>query len=537
MILTKKDKLRLLDKRWRMEHLYRIQDKEGRIVQFQFNDEQKVLFDRYKAKKERSTEFGLREAILKNRQIGITTFHCIYLLDDVIWNKGRTAAIIAHEREALEKIFRKVKFAYESMPVHLRPRALMENRRELSFEDISSNIYIALRVRSGTVHALHVSESAYIKDQRELKSGSYQAVPKSGDITSETTGNGYNQFHADWLGNKESQIWTNHFFPWVMHKDYFSRIKKTISLHDDYLIKGGCTALQMNWWYIKLEEIRVSDSSVKSALSLIKQEYPLTEDDAFITMGGSVFGEDIQDYPQMKALPRKDIDIKKLCQFDESIEDPDEHIINERDLDFLRLYDYPVKDERYCIGADTSGGFSDSDYSSAWVINSKTRALVLEWHGRIDPDLFGVQLLKMARCYNEAFLGIEVNNHGLTTINEIKDEYANLYRRERRDKITNELTKHIGWNTSSKSKDELIDEIKRNLRNRDVPAIPEPLRKELSTFIRKENGTLEAETGCYDDRVMSLGITLMMVRYNPFYEIKQKQNKYMGRELKYNRRK
>tara|TARA_R100001244_G_scaffold87887_1_gene67114 strand:- start:922 stop:1890 length:969 start_codon:yes stop_codon:yes gene_type:complete len=322
-----------------------------------------------------------------------------------------------------------------------------------------------------------------------------------------------------------------------MHKDYFSRIKKTISLHDDYLIKGGCTALQMNWWYIKLEEIRVSDSSVKSALSLIKQEYPLTEDDAFITMGGSVFGEDIQDYPQMKALPRKDIDIKKLCQFDESIEDPDEHIINERDLDFLRLYDYPVKDERYCIGADTSGGFSDSDYSSAWVINSKTRALVLEWHGRIDPDLFGVQLLKMARCYNEAFLGIEVNNHGLTTINEIKDEYANLYRRERRDKITNELTKHIGWNTSSKSKDELIDEIKRNLRNRDVPAIPEPLRKELSTFIRKENGTLEAETGCYDDRVMSLGITLMMVRYNPFYEIKQKQNKYMGRELKYNRRK
>jgi len=35
------------------------------------------------------------------------------------------------------------------------------------------------------------------------------------------------------------------------------------------------------------------------------------------------------------------------------------------------------------------------------------------------------------------------------------------------------------------------------------------LKDELSTFAEQENGKLEAESGCFDDRVMGLGVGLM----------------------------
>lgn len=183
---------RLKDKYWRLTHLYQIINKDGKSQRFTLNEEQEELFKIYQDKKKSGQ--GLRERILKNRQVGFTTFHCIYYLDEVIFNRNRQAAIIAHRREALERIFNIVKYAWLSMPEILRPKARMDNVRELKLEEPNSSIYIELKVRSGTVHHLHVSEVAYIAEQKELKTGSFQAVPLNGDITLETTANGINNF-------------------------------------------------------------------------------------------------------------------------------------------------------------------------------------------------------------------------------------------------------------------------------------------------------------------------------------------------------
>ena len=107
-ILPPNWRIKLRDKLWRINHLYKIINKEGDLVTFKMNFEQSSLIFKYRDKR---PGIGLRENILKDRQIGITTFHVLYYLDEVIFNKNRTAAIIAHEREALEKIFRKAKLA------------------------------------------------------------------------------------------------------------------------------------------------------------------------------------------------------------------------------------------------------------------------------------------------------------------------------------------------------------------------------------------------------------------------------------------
>lgn len=474
---------RIKDKLWRLTHLYKIVNKQGESQQFKLNDEQLDLFNKYQSKD------SLRERILKDRQIGITTFHCLYYLDEVIFNRNRTAAIIAHRREALERIFRVVQYAWQSMPDMLRPKASMENKRELKFLEPNSSIYIELKVRSGTVHHLHVSEIAYIDEQEELKAGSFQAVPIDGDITLETTGNGINQFYDDW--HAPSTLWTNHFYSWLQHKEYVSKTDR-IGKYEEYLKGIGATQDQKNWWYGKLEEFG-------NDVELLRQEYPATANEAFITSGKGIFNESLNDITELKPI--------------ESVDD-------------YEVYEQPIDGNEYCLGADTSGGFADGDRSCFYIFDSKTQKPVMRWKGVIAPDILGLEIKKWATKYNNAFVGIEVNNHGLTTINTIKDDYSNMYKRERRDRVTNEITKELGWQTTEVSRREIIDRIRLYLR--ETKELPKSLIGELRTFVRKENGKCEAETGQHDDEVFGFGISLMMVDAQPYWEFKKKSRTYFG---------
>lgn len=499
-ILTPKWKKKLKDKLWRINHLYKIVDKNGDLITFKMNYEQGVLFDKYRNER---IGIGLRENILKDRQIGITTFHVIYYLDEVIFNKNRTAAIIAHEREALEKIFRKAKLALENMPAFLIPKTTIENKNELTFASLNSSIYIALKVRSGTINHLHVSEIAYIRDYKELIAGSFSAVPMNGDITCETTGNGLDDFHDDWIMSKDSVIWRNHFFSWLQHEGYQSNIHMDRTDYDDYL--GDIPQERKNWWYIKLEE-------KKNDFGIMKQEYPMKEEDAFLHSGKGIFEEELEhsQIPELEALSKPD--------------------------DWFTVYEEPIEGESYCIGADTSLGHKDGDAQCFYVMNNRTWGIVGCFHGRIAPDLYASEMVKWAEKYNMAFVGIEENNSGIAVIGFVKDEYSNLYQRERRDKTTQEVTLQYGWFTTEKSKDEIIAATKKAIRELDVEKIPASLKMELTTFVLKENGKKEAIGGKFDDRVLAFGITIMMIKHNPYYEISTKASTYMGRETNYHRR-
>lgn len=494
--LKERDRERLNSKLWRINHLYKIINKKGQLVTFKLNYEQEELFKKYQ---ENDKNIGLREYILKDRQIGITTFHVIYYLDEVIWNRGRTAAIIAHEREALEKIFRKVKIALDNMPSPFRPIAKVENKREIVFDDINSSIYIALKVRSGTVNHLHVSELAYISEYKELKAGSFSSVPMDGDITCESTGNGLNGFYKDWHNNKDSTIWDNHFFSWLDHENYVSNANTESTDYDEYL--GDISQERKNWWYMKYDELGRD-------FGLIKQEYPLSEEDAFLHTGKGLFIEEIDKYIVSEEIARED---------------------------WATVYKEPIRGRDYCIGADTSIGHKDGDASCFYVMDNRTWEIVMRWHGRIAPDLFGHEIIRWARHYNEAFVGIEENNSGIAVINTVKEEYSNLYQRQRRDKVTEEITTSLGWYTTTKSKDEIIASIKECLREKTVPSIPSQLKDELGTFVITENGNKQALSGFHDDEVMAFGITVMMIKHNPPFDIPEKTNRYMGREVFYNR--
>ena len=84
---------------------------------------------------------------------------------------------------------------------------------------------------------------------------------------------------------------------------------------------------------------------------------------------------------------------------------------------------------------------------------------------------------------------------------------ARLYtQREDTDKIL-----EFGYRTTSKTKPLLVNNFRREFTDGFVIVSP-TLRDELSTFVETDKGTLEASTGCFDDRVMAMAVGLMGAR-------------------------
>jgi hypothetical protein len=95
----------------RLQKLYYIVDPHGQRIPFKPNRTQSLLFNK-------KHYFNV---ILKARQLGMTTFMCIYGLDKCLFTPNHAMGIIAHTREDAQNIFKnKVKFAYDNLPDWLR---------------------------------------------------------------------------------------------------------------------------------------------------------------------------------------------------------------------------------------------------------------------------------------------------------------------------------------------------------------------------------------------------------------------------------
>jgi hypothetical protein len=100
------------DWRWRIANLYYITNEKGECVKFTPKPEQ------LDAAEHSMDGWNL---ILKARQLGFTTLIDLFALDQAFFVDDLQAAIIAHERQAVEDIFRnKVKYPYERLPQALR---------------------------------------------------------------------------------------------------------------------------------------------------------------------------------------------------------------------------------------------------------------------------------------------------------------------------------------------------------------------------------------------------------------------------------
>ncbi len=181
--------------------------------------------------------------VLKARQLGITTFFCIYLLDQVLWNENVQAGVIAHTIKDASSIFKdKLKYAFDQLHPDIRKlfRPVGDSAQELSFAH-GSSIRVGTSLRSSTLQYLHISEFGkicckYPERAAEIVSGSLNTVHMGQKIFIESTAEGKEGYYHDMW----ERAWNHHlsgkpygpldfkpfFFPWFKESSYSLGVKK-----------------------------------------------------------------------------------------------------------------------------------------------------------------------------------------------------------------------------------------------------------------------------------------------------------------------
>lgn len=176
---------------------------------------------------------------------------------------------------------------------------------------------------------------------------------------------------------------------------------------------------------------------------------------------------------------------------------------------WVRIWTPPTLGEAYVLGADVAEGVDGGDYSAAYVIDRKTLEICAAFHGHLEPELYGQELGKLGALYNNARIGIESNNHGLTALVALRNAgySAIYYQKNISTRAQHSQRDRMGIMTTGHSKPILIDGVGEYLTER--PVIPDAdLVGELQSYGVMENGSTAAQEGCWDDRVMALALAL-----------------------------
>lgn len=410
--------------------------------------------------------------ILKARQIGFSTLVAAYAYWNAHFYPDRPILMLSRtEREAI-KLLSKAKYGRQFLPEYMRFRGgpFNETQTKMTFANgsyIESLPSASDPARGESAWLIVVDELAFLPNSEDAWGAIEPVADVGGRVIMLSTANGEgNLFHKLWVeattgNNRFSPL----FFPW------------------------SANGRDQSWYEAKARD---------TPEWLMAQEYPDNPEDAFLKSGRPVF--DLSVLRQIETKPPVSSGY---------------FAVNGNYIDTggaLLIWEYPEEGGRYAIGADPSQGLEHSDYASAHVINARTHEVVAAWHGHIDPDLFGTEVLHpLGKFYNSALMGVESNLHGLTTLIALRRKgYFPIYY-ERSPKYKKSVpTDVLGFRTTQTTKPLIIDELQRALRE-DMKLWCEHTVGELKTFVRDDKGKMAGSP--YDDRTMSLAIANYMLRF------------------------
>ncbi|BCL70526.1 phage terminase large subunit [Vibrio nigripulchritudo] len=296
------------DRKWRLNHLYYIEDKKGQVIRFQLNAAQENLLH----------NLHYLNLILKARQMGFSTFILLLALDCCLFNSNLAAGLVADTLDNAKGLLSRIKFAYERLPADIKQAVpvLTDNALEVRFGNESS-VEVGVSLRSSTKNFLHISEYGKICAQSpdkasEIRSGALNTLAHGqlGFIESTAEGRGGDFFNKTEQARKIQDEgrdlldmeWKFHFFPWFQDPSYQTRdrIRMTadeMKYFDELATEFGIqlTEDQQHWYVLKWRE-QAED---------MKKEYPSTPEEAFSgAREGAYFGKPIQALRQRGKIGR-----------------------------------------------------------------------------------------------------------------------------------------------------------------------------------------------------------------------------------------
>ena len=448
---------------------------------------------------------GIRDLIVKPRQLGFSTFIAALFFMDGFLSPGRVSVVLTHDLKISQELLRTYKTLFENLPPQLRA-SVKENtasKYELEVEfraggpdDPPSRFIIATEGgnpwRGGTIHNLHASEAAHYKNWSAFQASFVNGVPYNGNICFETTVNGFNEFYDavdDSLQGRSGDKVV--FFPWFDHPEYQLPWKAEVQGPLDDEEKG-----LMADYGLSLDQIAWRRWKKGTQKGLFAQEYPETLLGAFLNSGRPYFdlaavaaGHEAAKRAPLPREPRNGVFI----------------------------WEDPIPGEIYLLSADVAEGkdHGDSgndperggtDFSRAYVYHVPTLRVVAAIGGRIRPVDYARIIDKLGRAY-EALVAVERNNHGHTILAVLEaSQYPEVYRHREYNQSNGTSYLQAGFPTTSTTRPMVLDALDEVMRKGTLQNPDPRFWLECNTFHRNATGKAEATPGKHDDRVVAGGI-------------------------------
>jgi len=246
------------------------------------------------------------------------------------------------------------------------------------------------------------------------------------------------------------------------------------------------------------------------------QEYPLTDSEAFLSSGNPRF-----DISELIKLEEKCYDGQHVELFEKPSINGTLIIPKNLTNAPLKVWQQPQDGHEYVIGADVAEGIG-GDFSVASVVDKLSHRTVARWRGDVQPADFGEVLEQLGRWYNHALIGVEINNHGLTTVQRLVDiGYDHIYRKESGiDERYQEYTSKLGWHTDVRSKPLMIDGLAEAIAKKHLVDYDRIFINECMTYVTDDRGRTNAQEGCHDDTVMATAIAYQLFEWTDVNQAK-----------------
>lgn len=440
----------------------------------------RMLFHLYESQRETAGNWMRQRysLILKARQLGFSTLVAVYCLWLTFGYQDRVVIMLSRtERDAI-KLLAKAKYSYRFLPEWMKFRGPPMNATQTKIEFANESYMESLPsasdpARGESVYLAVIDELAYLPNSEEAWASIEPIADVGGRVIALSTANGEgNLFHQLWVGatTKQNRFRAT-FYPW------------------------WANGRDQEWYDEKKEDLPEWQ---------LAQEYPDNPEEAFLKSGRPVFNLEMLRRIEGEARPPLAMGYMAKYRGWKFVEQPNEP---------LRIWEFPEAQGRYVIGADPAQGLVHGDFTAAHVINARTGVVCATWHGRIDPDLFGAEVLApLGLWYGKALIGVESNNHGLTTLKALqRARYHPIYMQRSPKYKKSVPTDVLGWRTSQSTKPLAIDELNMALREGGVTLWERETISELRSFVRDDAGRMQGSP--FDDRTISLAIANQMVKH------------------------
>ena len=482
--------------------------------------------------------------ILKGRQLGITT---VSLALDLYWqftHPGWQGTLVADSEENRDMFRSTLAMYMDGLPKEYKIPLIAHNRNQMVLKNRSRIFYqiAGNKSRLGQGKAityLHGTETASWGNEEGLASLIASLAEKNPErlYMFESTAQGFNMFHDMYKVAKSAKTqraifcgwWRNEYYSvdassniykvyWdgrltPEEKEWTKDIKKLYGIE--------INSRQMAWWRWKLSE-GIKDES------LMYQEFPPTEDYAFVMTGTSFFSH--SRCTDSAKVAKKQLPDFYRYVFGQSFQDTEVLKSTER-LGTLKVWEEPVDTAYYVIGADPAYGSSDwADRFCIQVYRCYANGLdqVAEFAtSEMNTYQFAWVIAHLAGAYKNSTLNLEINGPGQAVINEIRtlkrmavsmnnkmgsdlmDVLGNMsnYLWRRNDSLSGP-SMSIGFLTTSSTKERMLAYMKDFFEREMMNVMSMDLLEEMKTIVR-EDGFIGAPGRAKDDRVIASALAVV----------------------------